>query len=98
MNLSRLGLCIVGLGLVCFIASNFQSAKVVFSENQPELTKPDLQAITKPMIFNSQCNTEEACINQMVKALIARHQHKSQHITVQVRMQDSHTLVLEEFP
>ena len=98
MNLSRLGLCIVGVGLIGFIASNYQPAKVLLSEPSPKLTNQLSQEIAKPMIFNSQYNTEEAFINQMVKALIARHQHEIHLITVQVSLQDFRNLVLEEFP
>ncbi len=65
MNLSRLGLCIVGLGLAGFLASNFQPAKIISSNNASKAANTHTQQSIKPLIFNSQYATEEAFINHI---------------------------------
>jgi hypothetical protein len=98
MNLSRLGLCIVGVGLVGVLASNFQPAKILSSNDVSKAANTHTQESTKPLIFNSQYTTEEAFINHMMKELVERHQHEIHLVSVQVSLQDFRDFVLEEFP
>lgn len=98
MNLSRLGLCIVGLGAIGFIASSFQSASIITTTASSNYNVTDPQKSATPIVFNQQYTTEEAFINQMIKALIERHQHEIHLVRVQVTLQDFRDFVREEFP
>ena len=98
MNISRLGLCIIGLGLAGFLASNFQPAKIISSNNASKAANTHTQQSIKPLIFNSQYTTEEAFINHMIKELVERHQHEIHLARVQVSLQDFRDFVMEEFP
>ena len=96
MNLSRLGLCIVGLGAIGFIASSFQTAIITTTASSSyNITSP--QKSVTPIIFNQQHTSEEVFINQMIKALIDRHQHEIHLVRVQVTLHDFRDFVREEF-